>query len=248
MQGEQIIGLQLSDVTRAERELLVGSFLSGLVSEKSTNYVVVNKTDAVVPFSNARQHKDNILLRYGKIFKYGGLIVFDSDDFAELCTDLRKVITHESYGKKNWLFFYDELIKENHITNFDSIVLVLKPSQSAVPSAYQYVRAMVKAQSIVPLNIIVYGERYIEKAAEFFLTLKNDLIKVSGESVPVNFAGFIFIPPGEKDLLIMFNTDIPRAFPKTSMHGQIAYCVRKITVTDEALRTKSHVERLLALR
>lgn len=247
MQYSQIIGLQFNDITRQEQEILVNSFVSGFVSEKITDFVVANKTESSIPCSNARQPRDNVFLRYGKLFKFGDIAVLDKEDFRDFSADIRKLSAHESYKEKNWIVFYDKILADDSVKSLDAIGLVLKPSQSAVPAAYQYIKAMTKSGCSVPLKVIIYGERYIEKAAEFFLGLKADLKKLSSENAPVEFAGFIFIPPEEKDLLLRFNTDIPRAFPKSDLHGQIVSCLRKITDHDNSIIRETQAERLLLL-
>lgn len=247
MQNGKIIGLQFNDLTRQEQDILVNSLTSGLALESGNNFVIVNKSRSAIPCSNVRQSKDNIFLRYGKLFKFADIIVLDKNDFANFGMDIKKITANESYREKNWLIFYDEIISDDSIQHFDSVTLLLKSSQSAVPVVYQYMKAMTKTGCRVPLKVIIYGEKYIEKAAEFFLSLKRDIVKLAGECAPVEFAGFLFVSSEEKDLLIRFNIDIPRAFPKSNLHGQIANCLRKIMEHNDSISSEPQTKRLYVL-
>jgi hypothetical protein len=199
--------------------------------------VAVNlDVDLWLSCTQPRNTKDDSISHYGKTIGTTEAPVLNRDSFKEFLKDASRHKNVSLTKDRSLLVFLDKSPEKSILPVLDAFCLIVSSAPSSIPFIFSIIKSQHETGCHVPIKIVVAGELAIEKAAEFFLTIRTELESLRGNGPEFSFIGNIHFNQDQFELATGNNQTFIDAFPGGSSHGQIKYIVSRLLQRD-ATRT-----------
>jgi len=184
--------------------------------------------------ASAKATRDDPMTRFGKVLGSCEAPVLAREDFSEYLREASRQRTPELTKDRSMLLFLDKPPSKEVLPAIDAMCFLVSPDHSSIPFIYSILKAQAEGGFGIPVRIVIVGEPYLERAAEFFIGIKNEIdgLRVVGQEF--GFAGNIYFDQDQFELAIGYNQPLVEAFSGGSTHGQIRYIVNRLLVRDLA--------------
>jgi len=248
MHQKLFLSLSFFKMPPVARQLLIVGLLKEAKRTVQTQIVLVdtelNKDFKISPTKLTREHP---LYRFAKTLDGLDIPFLGRDELTNLCNELGKLKNPNVFDGSLTIVLQSTLPVAPSISAFDAICLVTPTDPSVIPLLYRSISSLRPYKRTGPFYIWVYGETRIEKGAEFFMELKNELEQLTKEEIELIYAGCISIPNEEMLLLSRFKVDIHTAFPQSTLQGGIQYAAERIFSFAELPLNHPTIEQLRGL-
>ncbi|HAP42584.1 MAG: hypothetical protein A2087_11285 [Spirochaetes bacterium GWD1_61_31] len=194
---------------------------------------IINRDVGLLPnLYRPKQAKEDALWKHAQSFPTSEAAVLEGAAFREFLRDAARPRGQDLLRDRKFLVYPAEEDIDWLLGLASGLCFILVPDHSSIPYLYAKLQNYRAGEIRPPVRIVLVGEPCIEKAAEFFLGLKNEVEGLTGESLDFNFAGHVAFDQDQVDLALGYNLNLLEAFPGGTTHGQFKHIVQNLLICD----------------
>ena len=143
-----------------------------------------------------------------------------------------------SPGERLYFALADEESASRVCASIDDVFVVVRPTSESTSFLFALARNNPSTEGRYSrYHVLVSGIPKIEDAVAFFISLRDELLKVAKGSAEYYFAGFYDIDLAKIEIARSCRVTYRDIFKGDSFYGQLAYIARNLTDHDERVET-----------
>lgn len=218
------------------------------VNGRLSKPVLINMdTTTVFRFRPGKYNREDPVARYGGLLGNIAVPLLNPSEAAGFFEDAAKGRNAALSTGRSFISLSREPPSVEVLPLYDALCFAVALDDSSTAFVYAAIKAMLSSGRRLPIRLLVVGDPRIERCAEFYVELVDEIKALSGGALEISFAGHMALDQEESDLAAGFGLPTIEVYPESAPRGQAKQAVRRLFDYDPSEADMQGAERMVRL-